>query len=236
METKVIHLTRRSANSKTGPIPVSTTAKASCPKDCPFRGGNGCYAEYGPLAIHWKAVSAGQRGVRWTEFCQDINTLPDGQIWRHNQAGDLLHRRGRIDARALVELTAANRRAAALGFTYTHHRVLGPSPLAGWNRTFIERANRYGFTINLSADSLAHADKLFDLGIGPVAAVLPKGFEGKNTKTPGGKRVVVCPAYTHENVTCEGCKLCARANRRTIVGFPAHGSGAGKVSEIAEAA
>lgn len=61
-----VHLTLKSANAKTGPIPVSTTASDSCPTDCAMR--DECYAATGPLALHWKAVSAGQRGTDWPTF------------------------------------------------------------------------------------------------------------------------------------------------------------------------
>lgn len=55
------HFTRASGNVKTGPIPVTTTSADSCPPTCSFKG-NGCYAESGPLALHWRAVSSGKRG------------------------------------------------------------------------------------------------------------------------------------------------------------------------------
>lgn len=48
------HFTRVSGNAKCGPIPVTTTSADSCPPTCSFKG-NGCYAESGPLAMHWKA-------------------------------------------------------------------------------------------------------------------------------------------------------------------------------------
>jgi hypothetical protein len=56
----MFHLTLKSRNVKTGPIPVSTSTRKTCPDSCPFKN-NGCYAESGPLAIHWKAVTQGKR-------------------------------------------------------------------------------------------------------------------------------------------------------------------------------
>ena len=50
-----VHLSPVSANAKTGPIPVSTTERATCPVDCAVR--EACYAASGPLALHWGAVS-----------------------------------------------------------------------------------------------------------------------------------------------------------------------------------
>lgn len=94
------HLTRVSANKKTGPIPVSTTSKSTCPASCPLKG-NGCYAESGPLALHWNAVSKGGRGHDLDHFCHEIKRLPKGQLWRYGQAGDLPGDTCQVDAGAL---------------------------------------------------------------------------------------------------------------------------------------
>ena len=81
-----VHLTQVSSNTKTGPIPVSTTERRSCPPRCPHMDA-GCYADGGPLRIHWDKVP--ERGTSWEEFCERIAQLPAGALWRHNQAGDL---------------------------------------------------------------------------------------------------------------------------------------------------
>ena len=206
-----VHLTLKSANAKTGPIPVSTTERDSCPSDCAMRAG--CYAASGPLALHWAAVSAGTRGTSWGEFCDSIASLPDGQLWRHNQAGDLPQVAGTIDAVKLGQLVAANQ--GKRGFTYSHHR---DSASLAW----IKHANAWGFTVNLSANDLHDADALADTGAGPVVVVLPS-TQTENTTTPAGRRVVVCPATQRDDVSCATCQLCQR-QRDAIVGFPAHGT------------
>ena len=66
------HLTAKSANVKTGPIPVSTTSAATCPPECPFNNSQGCYAGSGPLALHWAAVTRGDRGDCFADFCDKI--------------------------------------------------------------------------------------------------------------------------------------------------------------------
>lgn len=206
-----VHLTLKSANVKTGPIPVSTTAKESCPTDCAMRAG--CYAASGPLALHWAAVSAGTRGTSWGEFTQAIAALPEGQLWRHNQAGDLPQTGGTIDAVKLGQLVHAN--IGRRGFTYTHHR---DTQSLAW----VKHANAWGFTVNLSANDLQDADVLADTGAGPVVVVLPS-TQTENTTTPAGRKVVVCPATQRDDVSCATCQLCQR-QRSTIVGFPAHGT------------
>jgi len=206
-----VHLSLKSANVKTGPIPVSTTAKESCPADCAMRAG--CYAASGPLALHWAAVSAGTRGTSWGEFTHAIAALPEGQLWRHNQAGDLPQTGGTIDAVKLGQLVQAN--IGRRGFTYTHHRDAA-------SLAWVKHANAWGFTVNLSANDLQDADALADTGAGPVVVVLPS-TQTENTTTPAGRKVVVCPATQRDDVSCATCQLCQH-QRGTIVGFPAHGT------------
>jgi hypothetical protein len=206
-----VHLTIKSANVKTGPIPVSTTTKESCPADCGMRAE--CYAASGPLALHWAKVTAGARGTDWPTFTAQIAQLPDGQLWRHNQAGDLPVDNGTVDAVKLGQLVHANQ--GKRGFTYTHHR---DAASIDW----IRHANAWGFTVNLSANNLADADTLADHHAGPVVVVLPSTTTS-NTRTPAGRPVVVCPATQRDNVSCATCQLCAR-QRDVIVGFPGHGT------------
>lgn len=219
---KTVHLTLKSANAKTGPIPVSTTSALSCSDTCPFKD-NGCYAESGPLALHWRAVTAGERGLTWPEFCDAIAQLPDGQLWRHNQAGDLPGIGDYINPAAMQLLIDANK--GRRGFTYTH------KPTTPENLELIRAANAAGFTVNLSANNLAHADILADTGAGPVVTVLPTNAPAK-MMTPAGRPVITCPAQTRDDVSCADCQLCARADRPTIIGFLAHGTGAKKAEKI----
>ena len=222
------HITLKSSNAKTGKIPVTTSSEDTCPTTCPLYGG-GCYAKQGHLSMHWKKVSNGSRSIDWNALVSTIASLPDGQLWRHNQAGDLPHNQGTIDADKVAELVQANQ--GKRGFTYTHHDVENNAH----NRETVAQANKQGFTVNLSANNLAHADDLAGLDIAPVAVVLPS-HQKTNTKTPHGRDVVVCPATIRDDVTCESCKLCSVAGKRRIIGFPAHGSGKAKADLIAVAA
>lgn len=216
------HFSRVSGNVKTGPIPVTTTSADSCPPTCSFKG-NGCYAESGPLALHWRAVSAGKRGGSLEDLCEKVRALPRHQLWRHNQAGDLpVTKPGVIAAGELRKLLAANK--GRRGFTYTHHR-----PTAH-NRRLVAEANAAGFTVNWSAETLAQADEYVELQAGPVVCVLPTGTT-KPMTTPAGRLVTVCPAVTG-NTDCLNCGICQQRDRQAIVGFPAHGSGAARVQAM----
>lgn len=221
-----IHLTLSSRNAKTGPIPVSTSSMESCPSACPFNSVNagGCYAESGPLAIHWRKVTSGASGNAFSAFLSQVRSLPDSQLWRHNQAGDLAGRGDSLDIEALAQLVEANK--GRRGFTYTH------KPLASQEeRDAIKSANDNGFAVNLSANNLDHADSLYGLGIAPVVVVLPKGAR-ESVTTPKGRKVIVCPAAIRDDVTCASCGICAKM-RKAIVGFPAHGAGAKRAEKVA---
>lgn len=222
--TYQIHLTPKSKNRKVGKIPVSTTSADTCPDDCPFKK-NGCYADGGPLAMHWAKVTDRQRGDTFQVFLGKISALPKGQLWRHNQAGDLPGKDGMLDAEACFKLSEAS--IGKRGFTYTHYDVLNREG----NALVIQDMVADGFVVNLSGNSLDHADKLADLDIAPVTTVLPSD-QMTNTVTPAGRKVVVCPAVTRDDVSCEDCQLCARL-RDVIVGFPAHGNGKKKADAVA---
>lgn len=225
-------LTLVSRNAKTGPIPVSTTSAATCPLACPLRKDDqgGCYAEGGPLAIFWRKVTSGEYGLAWSEFTKAIAKLPKGIIWRHNQAGDLPSAdRVNIDAEAFRALIKANK--GKRGFTYTHFNVTQIKA----NADLIKEANASGFRVNLSANSLAHADALADTDCGPVVTILPASVHGNvKLSTPKGRKVTVCPATYREDVTCASCGLCARL-RDVIIGFPAHGAQKKKADIVANA-
>ena len=220
------YLNKKSKNKKTGKMPVSTSDRGTCPDSCPFKD-NGCYAEGYPLKGRWDEVTTGKRGSLFSDFVNQVKALPNNILWRHNQAGDLPGDGIYIDVKKLKELVKANR--GKKGFTFSHYEVLKNL----LNRTAIATANAKGFTINLSANNLDHADKLADLDVGPVATVLPHDFDARKTTTPKGRIVAQCPATYRDDVTCKTCGLCQKQSRRVIVGFPAHGNSKRKASAVA---
>jgi hypothetical protein len=157
------HLSRVSTNSKTGPIPVSSSPRATCSPTCPFLG-QGCYGENYPLKFHWDKVSDGSRGVTAAEFLRLIAALPPAQLWRHNQVGDLPATAGRISRRFLRGLIAANR--GRRGYTYSHHDLA-----LGENLALIRQATRQGLTVNVSTETELAADRAVAAGLPAVVAV-----------------------------------------------------------------
>jgi hypothetical protein len=221
------HFTLKSRNAKTGPIPTTVTSADTCPEACPLKA-KGCYAKGGPLAMHWRAVTEGARGGSLQALCDDVAALPANTLWRHNVAGDLPGEGDTIDKGAMLALISANE--GKRGFTYTHKPAQH-----GANGDLLRFANAKGFTVNLSANTLAHADQLAALNIGPVV-VVQDAVEGTraDTVTPQGRKVATCPATYRDDVTCASCGLCAVRDRKVIVGFPAHGAAKRAAATIAK--
>lgn len=218
-----VHLTLKSSNSKTGPIPVSTTEKASCPDNCKLKG-NGCYANDYHLNMHWDKVSRGERGTDWHGFVSQVSKFKAGQLWRHNQAGDLPSNDGKtIDYYKLNDLIQANK--GKRGFTYTHY------PLNAFNRSIINLSNNEGFTINTSNESLEDAFKSFEQGF-PTTVVISDKYQGLKTFQYKNATVAICPAQLNDSITCATCALCQKSERKVIIGFIAHGASKKKVINI----
>jgi hypothetical protein len=176
-----------------------------------------------------------------------MSVLWPGRLWRYAQAGDLPGYGPTIDGALLQELVAANTGKSAIAFT--HKPVLGDDPVAIENRRLITEAVQAGFTINLSADNPAHADRIAELGIAPVVTVLARAYARRAVRhrfkrrrdewaetvsewrdrtallpryTPAGRRIAICPA-TYSDATCKSCGACAHV-RDAVIGFPAHGA------------
>jgi len=176
------------------------------------------------MRLHWNKVA--ERGCDWSSFCAQVAALPEGQLWRHNAAGDLPGENNQLDTDALRALVEANQ--GRKGFTYTH------KPLTREIRAAIADANLRGFTVNVSCDSLEAVDSL-GLAL-PTVVVLPELAKGEReprvSRTPAGHRVVTCPAQYRET-NCAECGLCQRSDRQYAIGFRAHGYAHKKVSAIA---
>lgn len=201
---------KKSANVKTGPIPVTYSGRDTCPESCPhYR--TSCYAEGYYTRKTWDRVE--RDGIEWAELCASVAALPDGQIWRHNVSGDLPGSGESVDGEKMSALIRANK--GKRGFTYSHKKTPAAIKL-------IRAANRAGFTVNLSADDAGEADTLAKLKAGPIVAIVPIDNPEKSY-TPEGRKIIVCPAQSRDDITCEKCGLCARVDRDFIIGFRAHG-------------
>lgn len=107
MNNVYVKTTRVSGNSKTGAIPTTITSANTCPDNCSLKG-QGCYAEYGMVGMHWRRVSTGKQSGTWNDLLRFVSGLPSEQLWRHNIAGDLPSLNGFISAPMVLALMDAN--------------------------------------------------------------------------------------------------------------------------------
>ena len=163
----------------------------------------------------------GERGTDWQGLTKFVKDLPDRQLWRHNQAGDLPHTEGNINSTLLGELVRAN--SGKRGFTYTHH-VLNKH-----NEWCISVANQFGFTVNVSTESKDDAVNAYHKGL-PTVCVVPS--DHPDSIVHEDTLFVTCPAQQRDDVTCAECGLCSQAERKCVVMFKAHGNAKRHVSEI----
>ncbi|WP_353645697.1 hypothetical protein [Mesorhizobium sp. WSM2239] len=231
------HTTVVSRNVKTGPMPVMTSSRDTCPDSCPLKKA-GCYAMTGPLKLHWDKVTSGERGTDLDEALKPIRKLNRGALWRYGQAGDLPGEGDTIDHEAMRKIAIANRGKRAIVFTH--------KPPTTDNLAILREVAVLGLNVNLSADNLAEADALAGLNM-PVVTVLESEYGRKVGETlsdyrkrlkaltritPGGRKIAVCPA-TYADVSCTECGVCADGDRKeVIVGFPAHGTQKKQVDRI----
>lgn len=207
----------RSNNQKIGPIPLTGSPPHTCPPSCGLYGA-GCYAEQFIVGMFWRRLARGE-GMRWPLLMHTIRNLPQGQLWRHNEMGDLAGAGEALDREQLWELVGAAR--GQRGFTYTHKRS---------DLKMVRLANENGFTVNLSTDNPEQADEYANEG-SPVVTVLPHNAPTKGNMTPKRLPIVVCPAEYQEGKQCANCGLCQDRFRGFIIGFRAHGAARKMVSE-----
>ena len=241
------HITWKSGNVKTGPMTVTRSISSTCPPSCPLnREGSyepqgeekyGCYDQQGNGAIHRRRHDAGEyKSYTVKQFLKQVpNFTP---VWRLNEGGDLWGRGDAINGDELLSFTRVADKAGQQVIAYTHKPIAGVT----WrgegqtrldNRTALRRALKgYGGTINISCDDMAEVDRALERGY-DATVVLPHDAGKGVTLTPGGRRVVTCPA-TYGPTQCidcgKGSPLCARKGRDYAVGFPAHGAGKKRVT------
>jgi hypothetical protein len=220
-----VTITKVSGNTKTGPITTTRTERSSCPTTCPFYNA-GCYATLGRERLQWDRLNRAETGVNWDEFVTQIRRIvPSGMLWRHNTAGDLPHNDGNIDYLQLRKLIMANK--GKKGFTYSHH------VLNDHNVVALQNANRMGFTVNASCESVDDADYVMSEHRIPAVAVVHSEESRRFFTTSSGRKVVTCPAAIHKGkVSCATCGLCQKADRDFVIAFPAHGVAKNKVNAI----
>jgi len=204
-----------SENSKTGRMLVTTSSKETCPNECKHKQLGTCYANFSFIGLHWRKVSDGSRNIGFGNVLEMVRRLPEGAIWRWGQAGDLPGVGSVINEKLLHKIVLAN--SNKQGYAYTH------KPLTVKNIAHLLYANKHGFTVNVSADSIEDAVLAYNTGL-PTVVTVPHDTPD-TAQEYKGIWFVMCPNQRANNeLQCVTCKLCAIPTRKSIVMFKMHGS------------
>ena len=198
----------KSSNKKVGNIAVTyAPINPTCPDTCELKN-NGCYAELSFVGMINKRLEKDVKNSTPTEIAKmeaelidnsfKGSTIPSRRPLRLHVSGDTKTRSG---ARYLS--AAAKRWLSRQGgpvFTYTH----------AWK--VVPRKSWSNVSILASVDSIKDANKAFKEGYAPAIVVTEfpknKAFQLKGSKI----KFLPCPAQLKEDINCEKCKLCMKAD------------------------
>lgn len=227
-------------NRKLGPSCwVVTFSRDTCPDTCPLKGA-GCYAESGPLRLHWDRVSRGEAKAggrtRWTgeglmTLCHALETAPFryGETLRLGDAGDPIG--SELHWRFVHTLRDLKGRGVRI-ILYSHADFRDPL-LAADARTLAAE----GIALNESRHGAEGLPSPLERPSVTVVARDAWDAGPEIKRLSDDERPVSirrCPAE-YADTACTRCGWCADATRRFVVGFTAHGTQKRKVEAISRA-
>lgn len=231
----------KSSNEKTGNIIQSYSARSTCPNRCPLKG-NGCYADNYHTSRQWDRCE-NVADSRYVSNYKDLTLslieaiAPRAKkgvsevLFRHNVAGDIAQENSNIiDASRVNTIAEACKSAGGVigvtvrGYTYTHCSI------SMQNAKVIHEALAKNFIINYSCETVGEVMKAKELKCDSVITSIDPKKTIEDLKAVGIK-AVQCPAQTHDNVSCESCRLCSRPRVTTVV-FKIHGNCSNKARKV----
>lgn len=221
-----------SDNTKTGAVPtayVGTTrdeARASC-QGCPMLTERTCYAWNGTPSPAFSMMLKSRRADPSRYSLAAVMT----RLARRRRGRARVIRLG-----ALGDPARARRRdiREALSAARTH----GMTVLGYTHAWRTEKARDMMQTLMASCDTPTQADEALRAGWRP-AAIIPAAPDGPIYQTPGGARLLVCPAQRRpDRMTCDRCAMCSpsapvwAAGRIDGIAFIPHGVAKKRLSVI----
>ena len=202
----------RATNVKTGNVPTlfightKQEAWESC-NGCNLRG-NGCYAWSGSVNIGASSTRrAYSKGADKSLSYALKNRHINARMVRVSAIGDI----GRCSTKQSIEIKNAIAESKLELVGYTHH----------WREEKV--ANNWRGSLMASCEKIEDADIAVGQGW-RATAIVPEGTANTFT-SPAGNKVVVCPAQTKSNITCNQCRLCNGSKKAApIIAFIAHGN------------
>lgn len=243
----------KSQNAKIGDAATTYAAQGSCPSECVFFDGGGCYAEQGALGkfvtgpLNASSELAASKtpediAIHEAQAIDDMEVVP-GRPLRLHTVGDC-----KTDAAAEI-LSAAARRYIERGggpvWTYTHgwrtvaRESWGIVSVLASCETAQEAglARSRGYAPSMVVERF-ESWKLYELAAQPAPETPHRGasseWNGVTGQRPGSAdapvtsvRILPCPQQT-SGVHCSDCRLCFNdeglLERGTVIGFALHGT------------
>ena len=208
-------LVLKTSNSKLGNV-SSTYASidSSCPNTCALKN-KGCYAQLSFVGIHTSKLNSANLNSS-TVARQEANLIKNAIENKKNIRPLRLHVAG--DCRTAFAAKTVSDAAKNWNnpvWTYTH----------AW-KTVSRSTWGKKISVLASVDNLLEIKQAFRKGYAP-AVIVSKFPNGKKAFFNDGYKFIPCPNQTHENITCETCKLCWNDNKlkqlKAVIAFEAHG-------------
>lgn len=223
--TYEVQISARSGNSKTGPIPTTSRGMHTCPTDCPFLPTGetgGCYGTGRIFALAVKHQAQMTEDEAYAKIAKGMK--PGTRLMRDRVVGDIVTPDGQIDHGYVSMIASVAQRLGITAFGYTHaHAEMTPEDAAKIADT--------GYVLNYSAETPAGVERAVSLGM-PVVIANDDVEEGAMI---AGRRVLTCPAQTHEGMDCARCGLCAKPQRKAVIRFLLHGAAVKRARRAVEA-
>ena len=202
----------KATNVKTGNVPTlfightKQEAWESC-NGCNLRG-NGCYAWSGSVNIGASSTRrALAKGADKTLSYALKNRHVNARMVRVSAIGDI----GRCSSKQASEIKEAIGKTKLELVGYTHH----------WREERV--AKNWRGSLMASCEKINDADLAVSQGWRATTIVDEKSPH--TFISPAGNKVVICPAQTKNNITCNQCRLCNGSKKAApIIAFIAHGN------------
>lgn len=204
-----------SENAKVGLMSATyRSVGETCSDLCALLHTNTCYALFGNVALHQRKSSHDVfDGMRHYNFVKD---LPAGRLLRLHVSGDFFYQ-NEVDRDYLKAVVQSGHDFPEVKqYTYTHDIVKFDQALKDEGLTLPK-----SLTVNASCDTWEQVKAYQELGY-PTVITLPHTESRKSFKQDG-MQVTVCPSQL-QDITCAQCGLCMLQNRKTTIGFLAHGT------------
>lgn len=218
--TKIATAVEQSKNAKVGTVSATYASLHSCPSSCPFKG-KGCYAQSGNVFFTVKKLDKCASETNRTcpesiarEEANAIDKLSGKLPLRLHVSGDCT-----TNESAKIVSEACKSYAEKHGqpvWTYTH----------AWRQ--VDREAWGSVSVYASCETVDQCKEAISKG---YAAAMVTGEAMEKSEKRDGLKLTPCKEQS-KGTPCVDCKLCFKdSNKKRVIVFGAHGSGAKKVKE-----